>query len=78
MALVFLGCVVCLSTGIDPFSPAARAIVGRVALNALSLVSGFTGARISFLPFKLCPVIVTGSSVLLAIALLWPGHGASP
>jgi len=33
----------------------------------LSIVSLFTGFRISFLPFKLCPFIFTTSSILLIL-----------
>ncbi|HOW81807.1 MAG TPA: hypothetical protein PK573_04555 [Spirochaetota bacterium] len=34
-------------------------------LNVLSLVSLCTGFRIKYVPFRLCPVIFTASSVLI-------------
>lgn len=73
VALIALGGIVCLVTAIDPGSPVSRAVYWAVvvALNTLSVVSGFTGARIDFLPFRLCPVIFTGSSLFLIAALLW-------
>ena len=36
-------------------------------LNALSVVSLFTGFRNSIFAFKLCPFIFTGSSILIVI-----------
>jgi hypothetical protein len=41
-----------------------------ITLNAMSLLSLFTGSRISFLPYRLCPPIFTGTSVLVMAALL--------
>ncbi len=38
-----------------------------VMLNALSIISLFTGFKIKFLPYKLCPVIFTTSSLLILI-----------
>lgn len=72
VALVFLGSIVCLATWIDSDSPVAHAVYWSavIGLNVLSVVSGFTGARIRFLPFRLCPVIFTGSSLFILIALL--------
>lgn len=74
VALVALGGIVCLVTAIDPESAVSQAVYWSVvlALNTLSVISGFTGARIDFLPFRLCPVVFTGSSLLLVIALLTP------
>ena len=39
-------------------------------LNVLSIVSLFTGFKVNFLPFKLCPVMFTGSSILIALGNL--------
>jgi hypothetical protein len=41
-----------------------------IALNTMSLLSLFTGFRINFLPYRLCPPIFTGTSVLVISALL--------
>lgn len=45
-------------------------VVCVVALNAMSVLSLFTGFRISFLPYRLCPPIFTGTSLLVIAALL--------
>jgi hypothetical protein len=37
------------------------------ALNTLSIVSLFTGFKVNFTPFKLCPVIFTTSSILILL-----------
>ena len=66
VALVSLGAVTAI-LAVDPSEPLARAVglTVFVALNALSAVSILTGAKIRFLPFRLCPVIFTGSSILV-------------
>ena len=71
VALVALGVITAI-LAYDPSEPLARAvgIAVFVALNVLSVVSLFTGARIDFLPFRLCPVIFTGSSVLVLLGVL--------
>ncbi len=67
--LVFIGILVALVTLLDSTSPVSRAVywLSFGFLNVLSLVSLFTGFRNSFLPFKLCPFIFTGSSLLIVI-----------
>jgi hypothetical protein len=69
IALVFLGVLVGMTTYLDGASLLAKAVYASaiVALNVLSLVSLFTGFRNSFIAFKLCPFIFTGSSVLIAV-----------
>ena len=70
VALVFLGAVLLVVTILDHTSSVSRGVYWTtvVALNTLSVVSLFTGFRIHFLPFRLCPIIFTGSSILI---LLW-------
>ncbi len=67
VTLIFLGVLVALVTFIDPFSAVAKAVYWSacIFLNVLSLISLFTGYRNSFIAFKLCPFIFTGSSVLI-------------
>jgi hypothetical protein len=36
-------------------------------LNTLSVISLLTGFKVSFLPFKLCPVIFTTASILILL-----------
>ena len=67
--LIFLGFLVAMVTYWDRHSPITHVVYWTVfsALNSLSLISLFTGFRNSFLPFKLCPIIFTGSSILIVI-----------
>jgi hypothetical protein len=45
-------------------------VVCAITLNAMSVLSLFTGFRIDFLPYRLCPPIFTGTSLLVIAALL--------
>ena len=69
VALVFIGLLTGLVTYIDRGSPVSRAVyfLTFAALNALSVISLFTGFKHSFIAFKLCPFIFTGSSILIII-----------
>jgi len=72
VALMFMGFVVLVATIVDRKSPVATAVcwVSVVGLNVLSVVSLFTGFHIHYLPFRLCPPIFTGSSIIIALGLL--------
>lgn len=72
VALIFIGSIIFAVTIIIHSIPVSEAVywISFGALNALSIVSLFTGARIDFLPFRLCPVIFTGSSILILVAIL--------
>ncbi len=67
--LIFLGLLVLTITLADPSQYISRLVLWSVFgfLNILSLISIFTGFRVKFLPFKLCPVIFTGSSILILL-----------
>ena len=67
VALIFIGAVVGLVTYIDSANTVSTGvyILSFIFLNILSVVSLMTGFRINFLPFRLCPVIFTGSSILI-------------
>jgi hypothetical protein len=67
VALVFIGALVATVTLVDPLSPVSRAVylVSAIGLIGLSLVSLFTGFKIRFAPFKLCPFIFSLSAVLI-------------
>jgi hypothetical protein len=66
-ALIFIGLVVLVATLIDPAAPLARAVYALSAfmLVELAVISLFTGFKIRFLPFKLCPFLFTASAVLI-------------
>ena len=67
VALIFMGVVITAVTWIDPSSSVSFAVywITATALVALAGVSLFTGFKVSFLPFKLCPVIFTASAILI-------------
>ena len=69
VALIFIAVVVFSVTYIDHTSMISRTIywIVFVVLNTLSVISLFTGFRIAFLPYKLCPVIFTTASFLILI-----------
>ncbi len=72
VALIFIGTLVAAVTFIDHGSKASFAVywMSFAVLNILSLVSLFTGFKNSFIAFKLCPFIFTGSSLLILIGSL--------
>jgi hypothetical protein len=69
--LIFLGALIGLVTIIDCNSHVSLGIYWLTAfmLNVLSVISLLTGFNIDFLPFKLCPIIFTGSSILILLSI---------
>ncbi len=69
VSLFFMGLLVATVTFIDPLSLVSRAVYILIILGLLVLatVSLFTGFKVDFLPYKLCPFIFTVSAVLLFI-----------
>jgi hypothetical protein len=69
VALIFIGVLVALLTYVDYSNTISRLAfwLSFSVLNALSVVSLFTGFKVNFLPFKLCPFIFTGSSILIIL-----------
>ena len=69
ITLIFIGSINAIVTVIDHTSSISLAIYlsSVVVLVVLALVSFFTGFKISFLPFKLCPVIFITSAVLILL-----------
>ena len=67
--LIFLGILVLVMTLAEPALAISRLVYICVFgfLNILSLISMFTGFRVKFLPYKLCPIIFTGSSILILL-----------
>lgn len=72
VSLVFIGLLVAAVTMVDCCSTGSRVVYWMCCaeLNVLSIVSLFTGFKVNFLPFKLCPVIFTGSSILILLGSL--------
>src|SRR5512136_551310 len=65
VALVSTAAFVAVATAIDSQAAVSTAVytVAIVTLVALSLVSLFTGFRVDFLPFRLCPFIFSLSAI---------------
>lgn len=70
-ALIFIAAVVSCVTIIDHTTTVSKAVywLSFIMLNALSVISLMTGFKISFLPFKLCPILFTGSSILILLGI---------
>ena len=69
VALIFIGVLVGAVTVVDATNTVSTVVysISICGLLVLALVSLFTGFRISFLPFRLCPFIFTASAVLIFI-----------
>ena len=67
VALIFIGAFVATATIIDRASPVALGVnvVAALALAAFAGVSLFTGFKVNFLPYRLCPFIFGGSAALI-------------
>jgi hypothetical protein len=68
VALVSLAALVAVVTAVDATATVSSAVyaVAIATLIAMALVSLFTGFRVAFLPFRLCPVIFGLSAALIA------------
>jgi CHASE2 domain-containing sensor protein len=71
MTLLFLGLLTLIVTKTDTESKLARNVYIAIVimLFSLSVVSLFTGFKIDFFPFKLCPLIFSISAVLIIIGM---------
>jgi hypothetical protein len=69
VALIFIGSINALVTASGPKDSISLIVYlsSGVILVVLAFVSFFTGFKISFLPFKLCPVIFITSAVLITL-----------
>jgi hypothetical protein len=67
VALIFIGILVAVVTWLDPGSVVSTGVyvVAALQLLALAIVSFFTGFRVDFFPFRLCPLIFTISAILI-------------
>lgn len=70
--LIFIGLLTAAVTMVDPMSMVVRTVywLAIIMLNALSIISLFTGFRVNFVPYRLCPIIFTGSSILILFGML--------
>ncbi len=68
VALASTAAFVAVATVIDPNSAVSAGVyaVSIATLLVLAVFSYFTGFKVAFLPFRLCPVIFTLSAALIA------------
>ena len=68
VSLISTAAFVAVATAIQPEAPVSSAIytVAIGTLVVLAVVSLFTGFKVAFLPFRLCPFIFVVSAVLIA------------
>ncbi len=71
--LIFIGTVIGVLTYFDYKNDASIILylICFVALNILALISLFTGFRIRFLAFRLCPLIFLTAAFLIIVALFF-------
>ena len=69
VSLIFIGTLVASVTLIDPMSTVSKVVflLSAIGLFVLASVSLFTGFKVNFLPFKLCPFIFTASALLILV-----------
>lgn len=74
VSLIFIGVLAASVTYLGRTSAIATAVYWLcvAVLNALSIISLFTGFRIHVLPFRLCPFIFTGSAILMLLGRYIP------
>ncbi len=69
VALIFIGAVVAGVTIIEPHTNVSVFIYisSAVMLFILAIISLFTGFKVNFLPFKLCPLLFSASAILILL-----------
>jgi hypothetical protein len=69
VSLVWIGAVVAGVTSIDMLNAVSRAVylLSAVGLLAFAIVSLFTGFKVKFLPFRLCPFLFAGAAILIVV-----------
>lgn len=70
-ALIFIGVLITVVTIIDPSSQVSEyvCILSIIMLISLAVISLFTGFKVNFIPYKLCPLIFTVSAVLIFLRM---------
>lgn len=72
VALIFAGTLVAVVTAVDPTAIVSGAVYGLTAafLLVMAIVSLFTGFKVDFPPFRLCPFVFTSAAVLITLGWL--------
>ncbi len=70
VSFLFIGALVGVVTYIGPFGELPRGVYAVVVagLLVLAIVSLFKGFKVKFLPFRLCPFILTISAALIFVS----------
>jgi hypothetical protein len=73
ISLIFIGILTILIAISGSTSDLSRYVYITIIimLVTLSIVSFFTGFRVKFLPYRLCPVIFLTSAILIFLGLHW-------
>jgi len=71
-ALVFVGILLAVVTVIDPRSINSSAVYMTTScfLAIMAIISLFTGFKIDFVPYRLCPVIFVFSAIFVTLGWL--------
>ena len=69
VSLLFIGVLVASATAINASSVVSKTVyaLSATSLVCFAVVSLFTGFKVSFLPFKLCPFIFSISAILILL-----------
>ncbi len=69
ISLIFIGILIAAVTAIEPKTPVSTAVylASSSCLIILAIISLFTGFKIGFLPFRLCPIIFSSSAILIIL-----------
>jgi hypothetical protein len=69
VALIFIGILVSGVTYVNMYTSVSHYVyvLSATGLVILAIISLFTGFRVKFLPFRLCPFIFTLSAVLIIL-----------
>lgn len=70
LSLIFIGLLVILIAligGVENTTSQYVFLISSIMLFVLAVLSLFTGFKVNFIPFKLCPVIFTVSAVLILL-----------
>lgn len=73
ITLIFIGLTVAVVTMVNSTNAVSEVVywICFAELNLMSAVSLFTGFKVDFIAFKLCPLIFTGSSLLILAGILF-------
>ena len=72
-ALIFIGVLITGVTIIDSSNQVSEYVyyLSILMMVSLAVISLFTGFKVNFLPYKLCPLIFTGSAVMIFLGMIF-------